>query len=230
MPKSLAFGVNTNILKDVYENANTPEEREHVTFYIRSHPNDFKILNFNSGLLNQDIRLTIDTIEDFKLMNSIYNNLGDLDNLTSDDVIEFLKNNPNLCKINEKVQQKNPEIPKKNKLAVITDGDSKIGLGHVYRSLTLAKELKKYNDIEIYFLTRSDETILRKIEDEGFIGINFVNDEEIKDLLKEFVINTIIMDRLDFNEEILKTIKKDTNTKIVLVENSNLRVISMLIL
>ena len=88
--------ISTNVLNNVYENANTPEEREHVTFYIRIHPNDFKILNFNSGLLNQDIRLTIDTIEDFKLMNSIYNNLGDLDNLTSDDVIEFLKNNPNL--------------------------------------------------------------------------------------------------------------------------------------
>ena len=29
------------------------------------------------------------------------------------------------------------------------------------------------------------------------------------------------MDRLDFNEEILKTIKKDTNTKIVLVDNLN---------
>ena len=205
----------------MYENANTPAEREHVTLYIKSHPNDFRILNFNSGLLNQDIRLTIDSIEDFKLMDSIYNNLGDLNNLTTDDVIEFLKNNPNLCKINEKIQQKNSEILKKNKLAFITDGDSKIGLGHLYRSLTLAKELKKYNDIEIYFLTRSDETILRKIEDEGFIGIKFVNDEEIKDLLKEFVINTIIIDRLDFNEEILKTIKKDSNTKIVIVDNLN---------
>ena len=76
-------------------------------------------------------------------MNIIYNNLGELYDLKTNQVIEFLKNNPKICDINKKVKQKNPELIQYTKIAFITDGNSKLGLGHVFRSLTLANEFRK---------------------------------------------------------------------------------------
>ncbi len=213
--------INTNILNFIDENATTRSEREHVTLYIRSHPKDFKILKFKSDLLNQNIRLTVDTNDDFKLLNIICEELGELNNLKTIEVIDFLKNNPNISDINKEVIQKTPEPINYTKLAIITDGNSKKGLGHVYRSLTLADELKKELDVQIYFLTRSDETIIKKIEDEGYIVINFDDDVEIADILKKINACMIIIERLDFEEDILKTIKKDLNIKIVVMDNLN---------
>lgn len=186
--------INQNILNNLYANTYTPEEREHVTLYIRSHPNDFRIVNFDSGFLNQDIRLTLDTNADLRLMNSICDNLGDLENLMTEDIIEFLKNNPRICKINEKIQQKTPLLSKNIKFAFITDGNSKIGLGHLYRSFTLAKQLKKEIDLQIFFLTRSDRIILNKIEEEGFSSIKFDNDYELLNILRKIDVNMIIID------------------------------------
>ena len=47
----------------------------------------------------------------------------------------------------------------KETIIIITDVDHEIGLGHVYRSLNLDKELKK-NNFKIVFLTKSK--ILKK--------------------------------------------------------------------
>ena len=211
--------INTNILNSVDEKADAITDREHVTLYIRSHPQDFEILNFRSGFLNEDIRLTIDTEEDFKLMNIINDDLGELNNLKTLEVIEFLENNPKICDINKEVKQKNPELLKYTKIAFITDGNLKKGLGHVYRSLTLANNVKKELEAEIYFLTRSDEIIIKKIEDEGFSTINFDTDTELMDILKKTDTGMIIIDGMDFEEDILKNLKKELNSNIVMVGN-----------
>ena len=42
----------------------------------------------------------------------------------------------------------------KQNIIIRTDGDNKIGLGHIYRSLYLAKELKK-NKFNVIFLSKS---------------------------------------------------------------------------
>ena len=81
--------------------------------------------------------------------------------------------------------------------------------------------LEKKLEVQIYFLTRSDEVIIKKIEDQGFFVINFDNDSEIIDILKKIDVNTIIIDRMDFEKSVLKTIKKDLNPKIVIMDNIN---------
>jgi spore coat polysaccharide biosynthesis protein SpsF (cytidylyltransferase family) len=71
-------------LKEVERATTDPFFREHVTNYIYSYPEDFKIqmielpdeLNFD-----EEVRLTVDTIDDFKNTQELYTRFGELDSL-----------------------------------------------------------------------------------------------------------------------------------------------------
>ena len=214
--------ISSDVINYINLNANTKAEREHVTLYILNNSKHFKILKFNSNLLNQDIRLTVDTEEDLKLMHNIFRNLGDLDNIKTNELIEFLNNNPEICKINALVKQKTQENTEDYpRIAFISDGNSKMGLGHIYKSLTLAKELKKKLRLKIYFLTHSDDVIIKKIEENGLFAIKLDNHIKLVDILKKLDINAIIIDKLDFKDDILRIIANELNIKIVIVDNLN---------
>jgi spore coat polysaccharide biosynthesis protein SpsF len=79
-------------------------EREHVTAFIYGNPKKFKIghLIVKGWLNHPEIRLCLDTEDDFKLLSIIYNKLG-VNKLTPiKKVIKFLKENPNLIQLNNK--------------------------------------------------------------------------------------------------------------------------------
>ena len=85
------------------------DSREHVTLYMYRNSDKFKIGLFPipEHLKNFKIRLCVDEIEDFNLVNEIYKNLykdGKIINIT--DVLDFLETNPDLLKINMNVIQK----------------------------------------------------------------------------------------------------------------------------
>jgi len=65
--------VTLDALKKVQTKANTKEYFEHVTNYIYTHPEEFKIkyLDVPLEIKRRDIRLTIDTIEDFRICKNI---------------------------------------------------------------------------------------------------------------------------------------------------------------
>ncbi len=209
--------IDSNVLREISLKAELDSEREHVTPYIRSHPEQYKIFEFKSNLKNQNIRLTVDTKEDLKLIRTIYRELGDLENLSITEIINFLRKNPELSQINSHVKQKPDNTPNITKIAFLTEGSSEMGMGHVYRSLTFAKELMTNLGAKIYFLTKSSENVIKKIEDENFKTIKLKNDEEIIDYIKKLGLNAVIIDNLDYNENILKKIKN--TVKIVIVDN-----------
>jgi spore coat polysaccharide biosynthesis protein SpsF (cytidylyltransferase family) len=78
-------------------------EREHVTSFIYNNPQMFKIGHLiTTGLLKRpDIRITIDTKEDFKLLKIIYENLYQNKIIPISQVVRFLNKNPELIKINQ---------------------------------------------------------------------------------------------------------------------------------
>jgi spore coat polysaccharide biosynthesis protein SpsF len=213
--------INSNVLKDISLKSDIPSEREHVTTYINSHPENYKILNFISNIKNQNFRLTVDTEEDLKLIKLIYHYLGDLENLKINEIINFLKTNPECLQINAHIKQKLDNLDTIQNIAFITDGSSKMGMGHVYRSLTFAKGLRKNLGAKAYFLTKSNENIIKKIEDENFPTIKLKNDNEIVDYLEKLDIKAIIIDNVYFKERVLKEIKERVNAKIVIVDNLN---------
>jgi spore coat polysaccharide biosynthesis protein SpsF len=98
---------NFDILEETYKNANEKYHREHVTPYIREHPERFKFQNIEAKekINRPDIRITVDTKEDFELIKKILLHFEEID-FKAGDVIDFLDENPELYEINKNVIQK----------------------------------------------------------------------------------------------------------------------------
>lgn len=94
-------------LKKSWEDTEDKDDLEHVTLYIRRHPEIFKIHSVKKeGASLGDLRLCLDTEEDLKLLTEIYDNLYTGVPLRLDNVMNFLERNPELKKINSGVKQK----------------------------------------------------------------------------------------------------------------------------
>ena len=101
--------INFNTLERVAREAQKPFEREHVTPFIYQHPEQFSIgqVKAEPAQHQPDLRLTVDTLEDYELMTKIFEQLYDQNPFFSiDDILNFLKQQPELSKINRHVQQK----------------------------------------------------------------------------------------------------------------------------
>ncbi len=111
----LPLGTNIEIfsfraLEDAFANAMEWEEKEHVSPYIRKNPEKkFKIalVDADNELQKPDIRLTIDTEEDYSLACIVYDYLYSHNSIfTLKDVIRLFNEKPWLVKINQRVNQK----------------------------------------------------------------------------------------------------------------------------
>lgn len=91
-------------LEYTWMNANLASEREHVTPYIRKHPNIFKLANFKNKIDLSEKRWTVDREEDFKFIKAILEALYPLNpNFCMEDVLKFLERNPQLKDINRAI-------------------------------------------------------------------------------------------------------------------------------
>jgi spore coat polysaccharide biosynthesis protein SpsF len=96
-------------LKKAFYQASSDYEREHVTPFIYEHSKWFKTKNYvEQGQKDYSShRWTVDTIEDFNLIEEIYKALYSQKKLfLLEDVIKLFSERPELMKINEEVQQK----------------------------------------------------------------------------------------------------------------------------
>ena len=75
-------------LKQAWEEATNPYDREHVTPYIRNHPKIFKIGQLESGQDFSNLKLSVDTIKDLEFVRKIYKGLGN--NFYLKDVLKLL--------------------------------------------------------------------------------------------------------------------------------------------
>ena len=97
------------VLAQVAELTEDPPDREHVSLYIYEHPERFRLLNVASGLASEvaDLRLTVDTPEDFDLVRLVYEELypGNPEfNLS--DMLDLFRRRPELRVINQNITQK----------------------------------------------------------------------------------------------------------------------------
>ena len=85
--------LNPNALIIADKNAGYAYQREHVTPYIKSHPEVFKILELTPDpkYRHPEIRLTIDELVDFELFMSIMQRLGDRIESPLDEILKLLK-------------------------------------------------------------------------------------------------------------------------------------------
>ena len=88
-------------LEKAWNEAKLLSEREHVTPYIRNHPELFKMtgIEYKEDLSGK--RWTLDNSEDYEFISRVYNKLYSRNKYFGmSDIIEFLKKNPDLEKIN----------------------------------------------------------------------------------------------------------------------------------
>ncbi|RKL68341.1 acylneuraminate cytidylyltransferase [Salipaludibacillus neizhouensis] len=96
-----------NVLKKAYKDAYKPFEREHVTPYIYLNPEMFKLYNLEYMTDQSSHRWTVDTKEDFILIEKILENFKSLDNdFSMEDTLSFLNKHPDLKEINADIEQK----------------------------------------------------------------------------------------------------------------------------
>ncbi|CAB3290119.1 putative Spore coat polysaccharide biosynthesis protein spsG [Methanocaldococcus lauensis] len=106
------------------------------------------------------------------------------------------------------------------KIVIITNGGVERGMGHVYRSIALANELKKFNVKDIVFLTKSDIDIVKKIKENNFKVIKCNDDSNILDNIKNIKPEVIIVDDLGIDEDFAKNLKNSCK-KLVFFDNLN---------
>lgn len=97
------------ILDEVSKTTNDPVDRENVSNYIYEHPEKYKIghLPCPLELKRPEIRLTVDEMADFILVENIFKELY-LTNpdFKTIDIIKYLDSNPQIAQINNDIKQK----------------------------------------------------------------------------------------------------------------------------
>ena len=88
-------------LERTWKNAQLPSEREHVTPHLRNKGN-FKTINVENDTNISNLRLTVDRIEDFELINEILNNLS-INPIHLENILELFSRKPELIEINKHI-------------------------------------------------------------------------------------------------------------------------------
>lgn len=107
MPLGTAVEViKTDALLQAYHESDVPYQREHVTPYIKEHPELFSIQRFPVTLPDpwNDLRLTVDTHEDYELMRELFHRLGPRFSL--EEALELFRKEPHLMDINSAIEQR----------------------------------------------------------------------------------------------------------------------------
>lgn len=107
-PEGLDCEVFTSaVLKDIQEKSHDAYEREHVTQYIYHNITSFKVMNLSNDTDLSYLRWTIDTDIDLEMTRRIYDALykGDNDIFYMKDILDFLKVNPEIGKMNLQVER-----------------------------------------------------------------------------------------------------------------------------
>lgn len=87
--RTMPDGYDVEILSDkafewlqVHIDRGSPSDKEHVTTYLRAnHPEWMRVAHFSSNVDQSDIKISVDTKEDFEFVKSIYNTKVNKDNL-----------------------------------------------------------------------------------------------------------------------------------------------------
>ena len=94
-------------LERAHREARQPYEREHVTPFLHQHPELFRMRSFEEQPDWSGLRWTLDTAEDWRFIEAVYQALYRTHPLfTTAEVLKLLQERPELTKINAHVEQK----------------------------------------------------------------------------------------------------------------------------
>lgn len=108
LPRGLAVELfSFEALKKIHKTAKDKPSREHVTYYAYKNPNEFTsaTLEISESLAQPQLRITLDTKEDYELCQNVALHF-DNKLVSSEEVVKYLLENPQIAKINAHVKQK----------------------------------------------------------------------------------------------------------------------------
>jgi spore coat polysaccharide biosynthesis protein SpsF len=155
--------------------------REHVTSYFKLHPeavNTVTVPGFKPLAVAHE-RFSIDTADDLALIHALYERLKALPGeLRLADALTLLREEPSYRRINAHVRQK--QIGRGEHRALICcQGGSHAGLGHVQRSLSLARAMRDKQGIGVVIGIHGDEAVTALIRAASFETVRL---ERVSDL------------------------------------------------
>lgn len=193
-------------LEKAFANAASLYEREHVTPYILNNPSQFSFAKFRvKKIFNKDnFRLTVDVASDLELIQEIYKKLWKVGKIVSlPDVLRLLRKDSSLAAKNAHVIQRGGAYPGFN-ILILVAAKGKIGYGHLFRMVRLAKTLTENFANGVKFLIAGDNFAKEHLKSNGFGVINF--DEKTTSKIKELKPQAIIID--SHEEKLRKFFKK----------------------
>jgi spore coat polysaccharide biosynthesis protein SpsF len=103
----------TDVLTKAETMTQDPVHRSHVTTFIYQNPDLFKLegINAPAGCHAPDLRLALDQSEDYEAMQAVFEGINGSENplFSMEDCVRFLRNNPEIAKINQSVRVKKIE-------------------------------------------------------------------------------------------------------------------------
>ncbi|WP_019153817.1 cytidylyltransferase domain-containing protein [Robertmurraya massiliosenegalensis] len=108
LPRGLAVEmVSYQALTYIHEHGHETRHREHVTYYAYEFKEEFSRTTYQVPYNRQypDLRITLDTEEDYALISKIGQHFNDV-RVSSVDVINYLIEHPEVAKINAHIEQK----------------------------------------------------------------------------------------------------------------------------
>ena len=99
---------NVDAIAQAWKTTSNSDDREHVTLFIRNSPDKFKLQNVSAlvSANRPDLRLCVDTEEDYNLVSQIYKNCYKNRPLLLEEIIGFLDKNNEIALINSSIEQK----------------------------------------------------------------------------------------------------------------------------
>tara|TARA_B100001093_G_scaffold514398_1_gene588333 strand:- start:1865 stop:2578 length:714 start_codon:yes stop_codon:yes gene_type:complete len=102
-------GLDVDIFKSsaitiAHEKAKKISEREHIGQYFLNNPNDFLLGGINLfETRHQEIRITLDEEEDYKLLQELEKNLDDIQSIKYEKLLSYILDNKSLLLINKNI-------------------------------------------------------------------------------------------------------------------------------
>lgn len=97
--------VRVEALEQAWQEDRNPAWREHATPYIYRHPEQFNLHPVTSSIDYSAMRWTVDTLEDWRLIERIYEHFGH-DRFSWEEVVSLLGEHPDWLALNTHVRQK----------------------------------------------------------------------------------------------------------------------------
>ncbi|WP_243544266.1 GNAT family N-acetyltransferase [Pseudodesulfovibrio tunisiensis] len=101
----------TSVLEEVDRLTMDPIDRVHGSYYIYTHPEQFRLAGWEADRdMEKELRLTVDEFSDYEVVRRVFEALlpGGID-FTAEQVVNWLREHPEIAGLNRNVRQKRPE-------------------------------------------------------------------------------------------------------------------------